>query len=281
MVSRRQLLDAGLSVTVIRDRVRAGRLLVLHRGVYAVGHRQLRREGRWLAAVLAIPGSVLSHRDAAGLHGFRPANHAKVDVTVERRARDQTGIRVHNTRVLDADDVTTVSGIPVTTVARTLVDLAGIVPRDHLAKAIKETDRQQTFDLHAIHDAMARTRGRRGPGATALRKALAEHEALATTLTRSSLEDAFQRLLDRHRLPKAQTNVFIEGREVDVAWPSHKLVVELDGWEHHRQRHAFERDRTRDAALTAAGWRVVRFTHRQVVHRPDHVVDVLRRLGIG
>src|SRR5829696_8286521 len=172
VVARRQLLGAGLSPTIVRDGVRGGRLVRIHRGVYAVGHARLRREGWWLAAVLAVgPQAVLSHRDAAGLHGLRPANHARVDVTTTDRGR--TGgprIATHVTTVLDAQDVTTVAGIPVTTVARTLVDLAYVVPRDHLTKAIREAERQRVFDLRAVEAAMARTAGRRGPGHRADRK---------------------------------------------------------------------------------------------------------------
>jgi len=282
VVGRGQLLDAGLSATVVRYRVRSGHLLRLHRGVYAVGHARLRREGHWLAAVLAVgPRAVLSHRDAAGLHDLRPANHAQVDVTTLQQPRAICGIAIHRTTVLDAQDVTTVHGIPVTTVARTLVDLAGIVPEDHLAKAIKEAERQRTFDLRQVKDAMARTRGRTGRGHRALRKAIAEHAALGLSATDSILEDAFLRLLRDARLPRPITNALLEGFRVDAVWRKHRIAVELDGWEHHHDRHAFERDRQRDAALTAAGWRVVRFTYRQVTARPDEVTQTLRRLGIS
>lgn len=281
VAARAQLLEAGLSTTVVRDRVRAGRLIRLHRGVYAVGHARLRREGHWLAAVLAVGhDAVLSHRDAAGLHGLRPANHVRTDVTTTRQPRAIDGIAIHRTRALDAEDLTELSGIPVTTVARTLVDLAGRVPHDHLAKAIKEAERQRTLDLRQVEAAMARTRGRRGPGHRALRAAIAECAAFAHHDTRSPLEDAFLRLLRDRGLPLPATNAHIEGFEVDAVWRAAKLAVELDGWTDHQTRRAFERDRERDAALTAAGWRVVRFTHRQVTGRPDLVAQTLRRLGI-
>jgi very-short-patch-repair endonuclease len=280
VVARRQLIAAGLTESMILRRTRSGRLVQLHRGVYAVGHRHLRREAWWLAAVLAVPGSVLSHRDAAGLHGIRSANHTMTDVTTTSRATDHRGIRVHRTRVLDAADVTKLDGIPTTTLARTLVDLAGIVPRDHLFKALREAESRRTLDVRAIEDALHRTRSRRGKGHQALREALAEYRQLGATTTRSTLEDAFLSLLRRHGLPTPQTNIVIEGMEVDAAWRERRLVVELDGWGSHGTRHAFEHDRERDAALAAAGWRTVRFTHRQVMQRPDHVVEVLRRLGL-
>lgn len=265
---------------MIGEGVRRGRLVKLHRGVYAVGHARLRREGHWLAAVLAVgPQGVLSHRDAAGLHALRPANHSRIDVTTLSDRRAVPGIRVHRTRSLDAPDITTVQCIPVTTVARTLVDLAGTVPPDHLAKAIKEADRQHRFDLTAVEAALQRTRGRRGPGHRALREAIEEHAALGLDATRSSLEDAFLRLLRDAGLPKPATNADVEGLEVDAVWRKQRIAAELDGWASHHTRHAFQQDRERDATLTAAGWRVVRFTHHDVIRRPDHVLNTLRRLG--
>jgi very-short-patch-repair endonuclease len=282
VVSRGQLLDAGLSATEVRDRVRAGRLLRLHRGVYAVGHTRLRREGHWLAAVLAVgSGAVLSHRDAAGLHDLRPANHTRVDVTTAGNRSDEPGIRVHRTRSLDAQDITVVRGIPTTTVARTLVDLAGQVPRDHLAKAIKESERRNVFHLRAVEAALARTRGRRGRGHRALREAIAEHAALGLSASESALEDAFLRLAKRAGLPSPAINVYVEGFRIDALWRASRVAVELDGWAWHHTRDTFEADRERDAALTATGWRVVRFTHRQVTHRPDAVIETLRRLGLA
>jgi len=250
--------------------------------VYAVGHARLRQAGRWLAAVLAVgPGAVLSHRDAAGLHGLRPANHARVDVTTTANRPDEPGITVHRTRVLDAEDVTTVSGVPVTTVARTLVDLAGLrLPHDHLTRAIKEAERQRSFDLRKVEAALARTRGRRGLGHRALREALEERRALEATLTLSPLEDAFLLLIRGGGLSLPATNVTIEGFQVDAVWRAQRVAVELDGWQDHGTRSAFERDRQRDAALTAAGWRVLRFTHRQVTQGPDAVIETLRRLGL-
>lgn len=281
VVTRRQLLDAGLSRRPVADRVRSGHLLPLHPGVYAVGHARLRREGHWLAAVLAVgPGATLSHRDAAGLHDLRAANHARIDVSTTGKAKSSPRIAVHRTRVLDAQDVTAVRGIPVTTVARTLLDLAGVVPHDHLTRAIKEAERRGVFDLHAVDAAMARTRGRRGPGHRRLNAALAERRALEHHPTRAPLEDALLRLLRDHGLPLPATNAHVEGFEVDAVWRAQRVVVELDGWQDHGTRRAFEQDRERDAVLMAAGWRVIRVTRRRVRERPDHVLSTLRRLGI-
>ncbi len=272
-----QLTRAGVTRKAVRVRLERGRLLPLHRGVYAVGHQQLRREGRWLAAVLAIgPGAVLSHREAAALHGIRPSDRFAVDVTAGRGRAGTRAIHVHRAK-LDPADVTMLRRIPVTMVARTLLDLAAIVRPDHLAKALREAERQHLLDVGALHDAMARTRGRRGRGHDEIKRALRELADLGTTLS-SPLEVAFSRLIAEAGLPKPQTNVHLNGIEADALWAEQHLIVELDGWEHHRGRHAFQRDRTRDAELARAGYRVIRFTHRDVTQRPAWVVETLRDL---
>jgi very-short-patch-repair endonuclease len=265
---------------MIKSRVASGHLVPLHRGVYAVGHRRLRREGFWLAAVLAAGrGAALSHRDAAGLHGLRPANHVGVDVTTPRRAADAPGIRVHRA-ALAADDVIVRDGVPVTTVARTLVDLAGVVPAHHLAKALDEAERLRVLDLRTLGEATARTRTRRGRGHRALREVLADLRARRIQLTRSDLEDRFLALLDAHGLPRPRTNAVVEGMEVDALWSAKRLVVELDGWAFHHTATAFQRDRERSNDLARAGYQVLRFTHGDVVRRPHdlaaRVAEALR-----
>lgn len=277
VVSRGQLLDAGLTKRVVHGCLRSGRLLRLHPGVYAVGHAQLRREGRWLAAVLAVgSGAVLSHRSAAVLHGIRESDGA-VDVTTTRRVRTR-GVVVHRTTVLESCDVTTRSRIPVTTVARTLVDLAALLPADRLAKTIREADRAGRLGATALRDASRCVEARRDAGAKALRAAIAEHERLATSLTLSELEDRFLALVDAESLPRPLTNHRIRGMRVDAAWPHERVVAELDGWAYHHDRGAFQADRARDVALARAGWTVARFTHADVVDRPAHVADSLREL---
>lgn len=280
VVARWQLLEAGLTPKMMRTRLGSGALLPLHTGVYAVGHRQLRREGHWLAAVLAVgPDAVLSHRDAAGLHALRAANHTKIDVTTTRRGRaSQPRIVVHHTVALEAADVTTIDGIPTTTVARTLVDLAGVVSRESLAKAVNEAERQRTFDLTAIEAALARTRGRSGPGHARLRAVLAELRHRGTQLTRSVLEDRFLSLIETHNLPRPSANLHVEGREVDAVWPAERLAVELDGYANHQDRKTFQRDRDKGNALAEAGWLLLRFTHDDVVRRPAQTAEQVRRL---
>ncbi len=262
---------------MVHRRIRSGLLLRLHPGVYAVGHAQLRREGRWLAAVLAAgPGAALSHRSAAALHGIRESNGA-IDVTTTRRVATR-GVVLHRTTALDGQDLTTRSGIRTTTIARTLVDLAGTLAPDQLAKLLREADRAGRLGAQTVWAAHERVATRRDAGARALRAALAQHQRLATSLTLSELEDRFLALLDAEDLPRPLTNHPVAGFKLDAAWPQARLAVELDSWAYHHDRAAFQADRARDVTLTRAGWTVVRFTHADVVDRRPHVVETLREL---
>lgn len=272
VVSRRQLLAAGFAPSMITRRVESGHLVPLHRGVYAVGHAHLTRDGHWMAAVLAA-GPLLSHRDAAALHGLRPpGNHRRTHVTTPARAASTSKLQLHRTTVLDPRrDATTVDGIPVTAVARTLVDLAGIVPQEQLAKALEEAERQRVLDVRAIEDVLRRTSGRHGRGHAVIRAVLERHATTALQFTRSPLEDAFLRLLDVHGLPRPATNMWIGDIEVDACWPDRRVAAELDGGRAHMTRSAFVRDRERSNALQNRGWIVLRFTHGHVVREPGAV----------
>lgn len=274
VVARRQLLAAGLTSSMIRTRAASGRLIRLHQGVYAVGHAHLTRDGHWMAAVLAAgPGALLSHRDAAALHGLRPpGNHRRTHVTTPARAASTPKLQLHRATTLDAGrDATMVAGIPVTSVARTLVDLAGVVPQDLLVKALEEAERQRILDVRAIEDVMRRTSARHGRGHAAMRAALDRLATTTTQLTRSALEDAFLRLLAAHGLPRPSTNMWIGDMEVDACWPDRRVAAELDGGRAHMTRSAFARDRERSNALQTRGWIALRFTHGQVVHEPAAV----------
>jgi very-short-patch-repair endonuclease len=260
VVSRAELLALGASGARINAWRRRGRLRVLHRGVYAVGHRRLRPEGHRLAAVLACgPGAVLSHTSAAAHWNLLTTAQTRIDVTAPRARRGAPGIRLHRSRSLDAQDATQHDGIPTTTVARTLLDLAATGKPSRLENALAQAMRQELYDHNAIEHTIARANGHRGTGT--LQRAIA-HDL---KLTRSEYEARFLKLLRDAGLPEPQVNVPLtalddERYEVDFYWPSHRLVVELDGWETHGTRAAFRRDRARDAALTAAGFRVLRFT---------------------
>ncbi len=268
VVSVPQLRALGLTWGEIEHRGEAGRLHRLHRGVYAVGHAHLGREGRYLAAVLACgPRAVLSYRSAAVWWGLLQYAGVRVDVTSPHGRHAVTGVARHQARSLAAHDTTTHEGMPITSVARTLLDVAATATRHQLERALAQAERLQLYDGHAIADVLARTNGHRG------RKALAAASGREPTFTRSDLESTFLDLARETSLGQPQTNVVLsapdhERLEVDCYWPAHRLVVELDGYESHGTRAAFRSDRRRDAALAARGERVLRFTYEDVVAEP-------------
>jgi very-short-patch-repair endonuclease len=271
-----QLLALGIGRGAIEWRVANGRLHRLHQGVYAVGHRKLAWRGVLIAAVLACgPEAVLSHRSAARLWGIRPDNRRDVDVTVPSRgAHRRKGIQPHSVRTLDPRDTTTIDGIPVTTLPRTLLDLAEVVPKDHLIKAITQAEIKGIIDLRALEAQMARSPGRRGH--KPLRAILSD--AVIEPHTRQELEHRFLQLIHEAKLPRPLINTLVEGYQVDAVWPHAKIIVELDSWEFHRHRNAFEGDRERDFVLTLAKYRVVRITWRQLTRHPETVIQRLRDL---
>ncbi len=283
IVTRSQLSAAGLTPSMIEVRIEIGQLIRLHRGVYALGHRQLRPQGHWIAAVLACgPGAALSHREAAALHGLRSSSRTRNDVTTPRRLRSRrSGIDIHHSATLTPQDIATVERIPVTTVARTLVDLADVVPPDRLAKALREAEHQRVADLRAIEAVMDRTRNRPGSGHANLRAILEEHRRHGTQMTRSVLEERFVALCKRHGLPRPRTNFHIGAHEVDACWPAHPLAVELDGWERHKDRRAFQHDRTKGNAITHAGYHLLRFTHDDVVRRQANTAATINAFLAG
>jgi very-short-patch-repair endonuclease len=242
--------------------VRRGRVHVVHRGVYAVGHRVLRAEGRRLAAVLACgEGAVLSHRSAAAHWGLLATNAAAIDVTARRGRRGTAGVRLHRARSLDAQDTTTHEAIPITTVARTLLDLAATERPDRLERAYAQALYLRLYDHTAITDVIARANGHRGTAA------LAQATAREPKLTKSHWETRLLTLIRQAGLPEPLVNhpLTAPGHGhcwLDFYWPQHRLVVETDSWQAHGHRAAFENDRARDAALQQMGLRVLRFTWR-------------------
>jgi very-short-patch-repair endonuclease len=266
VVGRAQLLAAGGEPTAIKRRVQAGRLHLLYRGVYAVGHPALTQSGRWMAATLAT-GGVLSHRSAGALWCIRRWQ-GRIDVTTRWARRAQSGLLLHRA-VLAPDEITVRDGIPVTTPARTLLDLAGVLQRHQLQQAINEAE---ILRLQGPHQLSSRYPTKRGTRAL---RALAP-----PTHTKRDLEARFHTFLDDRRFPPPQTNTLIEGKEVDVAWPEPRLIIELDSWEYHRTRQAFEDDRQRDRHLAARGWRVIRVTWRDL-DDPDALEEELRALALA
>ena len=273
MVSRVQLLELGFDRGSIAHRLKLGRLRPVHRGVYTIGHRLLTQEGRWMAATLAYgPHAVLSHRAAAALWGMRGGT--RVEVTVPGGQRGRSGIEVHRAN-LPSDERTTHRGIPTTTVPRTLLDLSPVLTRRHLRGALREAEHLRLTDSLSMHDLIVRYPRR--SGLRAIRALLAE-AGVGARIIRSELEERFQDFLISAGLPLPQTNLIIEGYEVDCVWPDQRLIVELDGHASHSPTHAFELDRARDRRLEAAGWRVVRITWRQLEREPELVEADLRRL---
>jgi very-short-patch-repair endonuclease len=273
VLSRQQLLSAGLSQRTIRRRLEAGRLRLLHRGVYAHGAGDINIRGTWLAAVLVIgEGAVLSHHSAAALWGLRSNRPGPIEVSAGR-ARSRHGIRVHEGGI-HRDERTVVNGIPVTTVARTLFDLAEVTGERTVESAFEEADRLGLLQMRALEAVCARGHGRR---ALRVIRPLID-AALKPETTRSPLEDRFLEFCREHDLPQPQTNVLVLGYEVDAHWPEQRLVVEADSWSFHHHRAAFERDRARDAAMQAEGYRALRVTSRRLEDEPKTLAAELRRL---
>jgi very-short-patch-repair endonuclease len=278
VVARSQLLALGLGADAIDHRLQRKRLHPLHRGVYAVGQRRLRREARWMAAVLAYgPGAVLSHRPG-GAHWQLVSDRGPCEVTVPQARRSRPGIRVHQAR-LPADEITVHEGIPVTTVPRSLFDLAAVLAERQLERAINEAEVLHLWDELSLEHLLHRYPRHRG--SRAVRTAL-HRRRQGSTATRSELEELFLALTDDAGMPRPEVNVLVEGFEVDAVWRDVRLVVELDGRDTHGTSAAFERDRARDRALQVAGWRPVRITYRQMRDTPRAVIDDVRRLrGAG
>lgn len=274
VVARWQLAALGLGRGAIRSRLERNWLHPLHRAVYAVGQRKLRREAQWMAAVLAYgPGTVLSHR-AGGAHWELVRAGSLCEVTVATPRRSRPGIRVHRAN-LPADEVTVHEGIPITTVPRTLFDLAAVLPQRQLERAINEAEVLHLWDELSLDRLLHRYP--RHKGNTAVRAALQQRRQ-GSTATKSELEEMFLALTDAAGIPRPEVNVLVEGIEVDAVWRDVRLVVELDGRDTHGTAAAFERDRQRDRALQVAGWRPVRITYRQMRDAPRAVIDDVRRL---
>jgi very-short-patch-repair endonuclease len=278
MITRVQLVALGLSHRVIDDWIARGRLHVIHRGVYALGHRALAAGGAWMAAVLASgKGAVLSHRSAAAHWELRHTAAARVDITVPGTAGrlGQCGIVLHRSSTLSPGDVTHHEGIPVTSVARTLVDLAEVVPQRALERAVDQAEVVRRLDARGV-EAVIAAHPRR-PGCVRMRRILDAH-SVGTTLTRSELEELVLSICTRAALPRPEVNRRVAGLEVDFLWRTQRLIAEADSRRYHATRVAFERDRERDARLLLHGFRVVRLTERRLTTDPSGVGDLLAAL---
>ena len=276
VVARFQLRALGISDHAITGRIRARRLHPLHRGVFAVGHERLTRFGRWMAAVLACgPSAVLSHASAAALWQIKDSNKGKPDVTVPPSAKRRTRIDVHRS-LLPFDEITTHEGIPVTTVARTIIDAAAGSRPDQIERMLREADFLRLDDVTGV-DALLERYPRR-PGSRFLRKAR-ERMRESSGRTRSEMEERFKVLVLKANLPTPEVNATLElGTTTirpDFLWRDQRLIVELDGWQAHGTKAAFEADRARDRAATRAGFRVIRATWTQLTAARDDVAALL------
>jgi very-short-patch-repair endonuclease len=273
VVTRAQLRRLGVGDTGIEERLRTHRLHRLHRGVYAVGHRALPAKAQWMAAVLACgEGSALSHLAAAShwqIWGGSGAIHVTVPVRSGRRG--PKGIRVHRSGRLAESEVTVHEGIPTTTVARTLLDLADILSSQALKRAIDEADYRNLVDLTALLAVVQGNPGRRGAKLMAALEGPAER-------TRSPLEDKFLAFVEKHRLPRPKVNAWVAGHEADFFWPQARLIVETDGRDAHGTRAAVHRDRAKDLKLRQAGYDVRRYSGPQLRYDEDAIADELMAL---
>jgi hypothetical protein len=275
VVSGRQLRRLGLTRHGIGSRVRSGRLLVVHRGVYAVGHRAIRGSGMLLAAVLACgPGALLSHRSAAALMAVRPTTRRLVEVTAVRRVA-RPGIEVHVSDV-PADERGVVDGIPVTSTSRTLLDLAAVLDDRQLAAAVNQAEVLRLTGPLSLPQLMERYPGRRGT------RRLRELTGEPAAVTRSELERRFAAFVERTCLPRPERNAMVRVGdrwiEVDCLWRAQRVALELDGRAVHGTRAAFESDRLRDRELAVAGWTSVRVTWRQLERDARRLEADLRAL---
>ena len=249
----------------------------MHRGVYAVGYLHRSNTVRWMAAVLACgDGTLLSHTSALALWDLRPSSAARTHVTVRGRAgrKQREQIVVHRSMLLAPEETTTHRDIPVTSVARTLLDAAGGLQPYALSRAVERSEILELFDLRAIDRTLELHP--RHPGAGRLSRAVETFRD--DEITRSDLERIFLALCDAHHLPRPVVNRIVHEEEVDFLWPDRRLVAESDGRATHLTRASFERDRAKDAKLMIAGYRVVRFTYRQVLHDPRATAATLRAL---
>jgi Transcriptional regulator, AbiEi antitoxin/Protein of unknown function (DUF559)/AbiEi antitoxin C-terminal domain len=275
VISRAQLRGCGFDDTWIKRSIGSGYLIRVHRGVYAFGHRQLKPEGHWLAAVLTYgDGTVLSHLTAAAHWGLLQSSASRIDVTVPkpREPEARPRIRLHRAHLHQADCLLH-ERIPITSPSRTLLDLADVVSPSRVRQAFEQSQRLRLFDLDRMHSLIARSPGRRG--LKVIGKLLAEGQDDPPEL-RSGLEREFLDVVRAAGLPLPVTNVVVEGLTVDAHWPRHGLVVELDSYGYHGSRAKFEDDHERTEHLQRAGLDVRRFTRRRVHEQPGVVIATIR-----
>ena len=282
VVAWAQLARLGMRPNELHTRLAAGRVHRLHRGVYGVvGRRLLSIEGGWLAAVLAVgEDAALSHRSAAALWALLPATSRAPDVAVDRRVKPRAGIHLHCLRSMPEGQVTKRNRIPCTTVARTIVDLAAVVPPRRLERALGQAEVLRFFDRHETEAVLAANPRR--PGSRTLRRLLDGPDP-SNTRTRSTLEEQFLALCVRAGLPRPECNLpftLPDGTEIaiDAFWSTAALAVELDSRGFHSSWRAQVQDRRRDAQLVLAGLKPLRLTEGDVTNEANTTIALLRQL---
>lgn len=271
VVSRKQLTEAGLSRGAVEHRLRKGTLRPVHRGVYRTGPTTPKYQAEAAALLACGDAAVLTHRTAAAILRIipEPRPEKPVDVSGPRTLRgSRSGIRIHRVGRLPADEVEHRHGLAVAVASRTIVDLAGCLGPNDLERALARAERQDLVTLDQVRAIAARHRGR--PGLGRLRALL--DDIAEPAFTRSPPELLLLKKLRKAGVPRPRANARIAGMEVDLLFPDHRLAVEIDGYAFHRQRPAFEEDRSRDNVLAAQGIVVMRFTWRQITREPDQVL---------
>jgi very-short-patch-repair endonuclease len=268
VVSTAQLTDLGFAKATISGAVSRGRLHPVHRGVYAVGHTALTWDAHCLAAVLARPGSVASHRTAAWIHGLLRYRPETIHLTAPTRQKAKRDFVVHFAR-LEPEDRWLVDGIPVTSPARTVLDLAAKEPRQKLDRLLERANERRLLDRRRFEALAARAGGH--PGRVKFATALAAYKPETATL-RSDLEKRFRNLVIRAGLPRPQTNVVVEGYELDAYWEAEGFAVELDVYATHGSPRSFEADRERADDLLLAGIELIRVTDVRLDREPRETI---------
>ncbi|HKO29145.1 MAG TPA: type IV toxin-antitoxin system AbiEi family antitoxin domain-containing protein [Solirubrobacteraceae bacterium] len=273
VISRDQLLRAGLGRGAIAHRVATGAWQRLHKNVYLLGPAPPSLMARARAAALSCGAdAVVSHRSAAEMLGLLPESGGEVHVTVAgRNVAPRGGVRRHRIAAFGPGELTKMRGIPVTTVARAICDMAGTQPRREVEHAYQEALYRRIVTDRQIAAILKREPRRKG---APLVRALLDNPGM----TRSERERALRKLIAQAQLPKPLTNVRLHGYLVDAYWPEHGLVLEFDGWQAHGHRSAFETDRKRDQVMAAHGLRVIRITDRQLKYEP---VAVAARIAMS
>jgi very-short-patch-repair endonuclease len=273
VVATRQLASLGYTRSSVAKAAKVGRLHRVHRGVYAVGHRQLSWHGRCMAAVLASYPSVASNLSAAWLWGLLRSRPGTLHVTCRVGRRAERPFVVHRSALAPVD-LTRRDGIPVTSLSRTILDVAVTSRPRTVRRHVQLADDLQVFDLREMEDLLGRTKGHRGQAK--VRAALETYDE-GPVFTRSDLERRFLEVVRQAGLPEPAMNHFVAGFEIDAWWEDERFGVELDAYETHGSRLSFEEDRVRDDELLLAGIETTRVTGPRLDREPGKVVESLRR----